>query len=206
MVPSSAGRVISLGVFEDVILATHADTSIQLVEQARVHPLSRWVLSQVEHTSVDVYLHSDPSVLPAEERWKALYNLKFVSSAHGMQMEMSGRIQHLFGYGAADPELLLTVGNLSAIRPPIYKHFRWAHHTFDLWQAVFVRTVLPRINGRGHVHFAGGWTIDIGHNSAVIAGAKAACAAGLRPAVNHRFVHEGEHVAFAELLHKHCHM
>jgi len=192
----------SRGVFDDVILATHADTSAELLAHMPINPVLRWLLRQIEYTSVGAYLHSDSSFLPSEERWRAMYNLKYTSPPPGeaSQMEMTGRMQHIFGYGNAKPELLLTVGNLSAIAGPVYKKFWWSHMTFDLWHMILITAVLPHLNGRSHLHFAGAWTLAVGHNDGVISGVRAACAVGLPAVANKTFANAAEQSAYETLI------
>jgi len=179
---TGGGKSTNLGAYDQVVMATHADTSLKLLAPARLPLLSRWLLSQMQHTSVQVCLHSDTSFLPADESWRALYNVRFNPER---RMEMTGRIGRIFGYEptASERELLLTTGNQSVIEPSLlHRCFWWAHHTFDLWQGVLMAAVMPWVNGHEGIHFAGGWVKDIGHNSAYATGIQAGCAAGVQPA------------------------
>lgn len=195
------------GHFGDVIMATPANEALKAVHSGDRGIMMSWLLGQMQFTAAEVLLHTDQSFLPSEESGaRSLYNVRWTEDGRDWRtnLEMTGLIQRVFGYADSQPELLLTVNNKSSVAGEIYKYFVWEHHTVDLWFLVLVRAYLPAINGAGRIFYAGDWTWTIGHEDAMIAGVRAACAAGIRMEADPAVATPIESAAYATLIKDHC--
>mmetsp|Transcript_1480 Transcript_1480/g.4472 ORF Transcript_1480/g.4472 Transcript_1480/m.4472 type:complete len:467 (-) Transcript_1480:21-1421(-) len=182
--------------FSDVVLAIPADVAMRIV---RGRFLQRTVVSQVGYVEAHVTLHTDwnatiyPNFRQASDR--VLY---FVTDQH-----MTGTIGRIFEDMGSN--LLLTVHgqgqDLLDLDPAKTKwRTTWSHHYFNLWELVVARKFVPLFNGNGGLHYAGDWLYGVGHNDAIKAGTRAACAVG----VPRRLAGGPSASLYAELLREVC--
>jgi len=171
----SLGDGSKLGGFSDVVLAIPADVAMRIV---RGRFLQRTVVSQVGYVEAHVTLHTDwnatiyPNFRQASDR--VLY---FVTDQH-----MTGTIGRIFEDMGSN--LLLTVHgqgqDLLDLDPAKTKwRTTWSHHYFTLWELAISQRIVPLFNGDGGLHYAGDWIYGVGHNDAIKAGTRAACAVGV---------------------------
>lgn len=181
----ATGKVM---VYSDVIMTVNADIARRLLDAGGgpVSLMTKYILSQVQYEPLEAVLHTDETVMPEDKSAWSLYNIRWGDSMHWAEdLEMTGRLGHMFGY-RTDPEVFLSI-NLKPDGQPaaekVHKRMHWQHHKMDIWHLVLVLRFLVGEQGKGHIHFAGAWSGGVGHNDAMQSGVKAACAVGLSTSI-----------------------
>ncbi|PQV52653.1 NAD(P)/FAD-dependent oxidoreductase [Paraburkholderia sp. BL21I4N1] len=142
--------------FDAVVLATHAPTTLRLLEDADQD--ERDVLSAVRYQPNVAVLHTDTSLLPRRQRvwsaWNYLGNRR-VDGTHPVCVSyLVNQLQPLpFG-----TPLVVT---LNPVTPPApgteLRRFVYDHPLFDL-AAIDAQHRLPQLQGKRRTWFAGAWT------------------------------------------------
>ena len=109
--------------FDHVVLACHADQSLDLVHDA--DPVEREVLSSIPYTSNDVVLHRDESLLPVRDRARASWN--YLLSEDGQAATITYDLRRLQGLRNAEP-VLLTLNGSGQIDPDRVLQRHVMHH------------------------------------------------------------------------------
>ncbi len=165
-------------VYDDVILAVPADVASALVQDKDW--LESFVLDQVRYQDAEVVLHTDDSFLP-EEKHLRHYNYYQDHKKHGNEFELSGVMNWVHGAGEMSPRPIGTLNPLHPIAPEKVVQTRgWRHHAMDLWHLAMMLEVMPKLQGRGGVWYAGDWVTVIGHGPAMRTGMAAACNVGAK--------------------------
>lgn len=166
--------------YDDVILAVPGDVAHSLLQDKDW--LEDFVLGEVRYRDAEVVLHTDDSLLP-EEKYLRHYNY-YQDEAHGDEFELTGVMNWVHGAGEMTPR---PIGSLNPLRPidPEKEILRrgWRHHGMDLWHLALMLEVMPKIQGRGGVWYAGDWVTVIGHGPAMRTGMAAACNVGAKTRV-----------------------
>ncbi|HXS17604.1 MAG TPA: FAD-dependent oxidoreductase, partial [Polyangiaceae bacterium] len=164
--------------FDDVILGVPGDVAAGLLEEKDW--LESFVLGQIRYRDAEVVLHTDDSFLP-EEKYLRHYNYYQDHAQFGDEFELTGVMNWVHGAGEMSPR---PIGTLNPLHPiaeeKVIQRRGWRHHTMDLWHLAMVLEVLPKIQGRGGVWYAGDWVTVIGHGPAMRTGMAAACQVGAK--------------------------
>lgn len=164
--------------FDDVILAVPADVASALISDKDW--LESFVLDQVRYQDAEVVLHTDESFLP-EEKYLRHYNYFQDRKTSGNEFELTGIMNWVHGAGEMTPRPIGTLNPLHPIDPAKIIHRRgWRHHSMDLWHLALMLEVMPKLQGRGGVWYAGDWVTVIGHGPAMRTGMAAACNVGAK--------------------------
>ncbi len=162
--------------YDDVILAVPADVARSLL--ADKDWFEDFVLGEVRYKDSEVVLHTDESLLP-EEKYRRQYNYYQDSAKFPGEFELTGIMNLVHGAGEMSP---LPIGSLNPLRPiqedKVLLRRGWRHHGMDLWHLALMLEVMPMVQGRGGVWYAGDWVTVIGHGPAMRTGMAAACNAG----------------------------
>lgn len=164
-------------VFDRVVLATHADTSLALL----AHPssLDRSVLGAFQYSRNDTWLHTDASLLPTAPRARAAWNF-LLPSCHAVSKRVvvsydMNRLQHL---ESARPHIV-TLNGTSRVDPNTvlarmtYEHPIYTHASL-VAQGRLSELNDPRLTFAGAYH---GWGF---HEDGCRSGITAAAAFGVR--------------------------
>jgi predicted NAD/FAD-binding protein len=167
--------------YDDVILAVPADVASALVQDKDW--LESFVLDQVRYQDAEVVLHTDDSLLPPE-KYLRHYNYYQNHEKHGNEFELTGVMNWVHGAGEMSPRPIGTLNPLRPIDPSkIIQTRGWRHHAMDLWHLAMMLEVMPKLQGRGGVWYAGDWVTVIGHGPAMRTGMAAACNVGAKSVI-----------------------
>lgn len=167
--------------YDDVILAVPGDVASALLSGKDW--LESFVLDQVRYRDAEVVLHTDDSLLP-EQKYVRHYNYFQDHAKFGDEFELTGVMNWVHGAGEMSPRPIGTLNPLRPIAPEkVIQRRGWRHHTMDLWHLAMALEVLPKIQGRGGVWYAGDWVTVIGHGPAMRTGMAAACQVGAKSRV-----------------------
>lgn len=164
--------------FAAAILAIPPDVAAEIVVD--LSPFEAFVLRQVRYGSSEVVLHTDQAALPPAELRRS-YNWRqeqgwgeaFELSAELGPIVVPGRELVPMPIGTLNPQ-----GSLQGVR----ERKIWRHLVQDVWHFAAMFGMMPDLQGRGGLWYAGSWTSYIGHESAMRSGIQAACGvAGLGP-------------------------
>jgi predicted NAD/FAD-binding protein len=142
--------------FDEVVLATHGDRSLALLEDA--DPEERDILGAVRYQDNIAMLHTDEALLPrAREAWSAWNYLSGPAAVSGRPVAVSYLINKLQPLPCQRPVIV----TLNPVREPRREHlarvFRYEHPVFDR-QALEAQGRLGSLQGRRGVWFCGAWT------------------------------------------------
>jgi len=147
--------------FEAVVMATHADTSLELLTDPT--PDQRAVLAPWRFSPSPAVLHTDPSLLPADRRLWRSWNLRIEGERTTVTYHLN-RVQDLDG--APDVFLSLAPERVDASR--VIARFDYRHPVFEQ-SALLARERLAGIQGAGGLWFCGAWCGYGFHEDAIVA-------------------------------------
>ncbi|MEL7453638.1 MAG: FAD-dependent oxidoreductase, partial [Pseudomonadota bacterium] len=158
-------------VFDDVILATHSDTSGDLLDPA--YEDQRFLLRSARYRSNQIYLHRDPSLMPKRKAAWASWNVIKQNTPEMCLSYWMNRLQNL----PMDKPLFVT---LNPETPPAeeltFAQMEKAHPQFDAPAEAATRA-MKRDLGKDHIWLAGAWMGSGFHEDGLKAGL--ACALSL---------------------------
>lgn len=141
--------------FDQVVLATHADTSLSLLADADRH--ERSLLEAFEFTDNEVVLHEDRSLLPGRRSAIAAWNYQLPSCAGaGTRPTMTYSMNRLQGLDTKR-QLSVTLNRGAEIDERLvlarrsFSHPRYTHRSFAAQQR------LDELDGRRRTWFCGAW-------------------------------------------------
>ena len=143
--------------FDKVVMATHSDQSLALLEQATL--AERSVLGAISYQPNRAVLHTDTSVLPANPLAWAAWNYE---RALDPQRESSRVCLHYL-LNMLQPlpftqPVLVSLNPAQDIAPHhIMGEFDYAHPVFDA-TAIRAQKEVPGLQGQQHSYFCGAWT------------------------------------------------
>jgi predicted NAD/FAD-binding protein len=143
--------------FDKVVLATHSDQSLALLEQATL--AERAVLGAISYQPNRAVLHTDSSVLPANKLAWAAWNYE---RARDPQRESSRVCLHYL-LNMLQPlpftqPVLVSLNPARDIAPHhILGEFDYAHPVFD-GSAIRAQKEVSGLQGQQHSYFCGAWT------------------------------------------------
>ncbi|KAK2735453.1 amine oxidase [Colletotrichum kahawae] len=150
-------------VYDHVILATHGDQALRIIE-ASATPEEKEILSAFKTSENSVVLHSDLSHMPASEKaWSSWNYLTLSSPSTGKQNidQVSltynmNILQHIpretFG------DVLVTMNPLHQPDPDTIQGSFTYRHPLYTPEAVRAQKLLPRIQNKRGISYAGAWT------------------------------------------------
>jgi uncharacterized protein len=142
--------------FDRVVLATHSDQSLALLEDASA--AERDVLGAIHYQANRAVLHTDTSVLPSERRAWASWNYERSADTD----ENASRVCLHYWLNLLQPlpfqkDVVVSLNPVREIaKDQIHASFDYAHPVFDL-AAIQAQTQLPSLQGPLHRYFCGAW-------------------------------------------------
>ncbi|HVW52136.1 MAG TPA: FAD-dependent oxidoreductase [Trinickia sp.] len=166
--------------FDHVVLATHAPTSLKMLEDADA--IERSLLGAVRFQPNVAILHTDAALLPRRERvWSAWNYLATRNGAGDAPVCVSYLINRLQPLPFTRP-VVVTLNARSEPRPDLeLARFVYDHPLLD-HAAVSAQQRLPEIQGMRNTWFAGAWTGYGFHEDGLKSALRVAAAFGVRPA------------------------
>jgi predicted NAD/FAD-binding protein len=142
--------------FDEVVLATHSDQALALLEDAS--GLERSILSAIPYQLNEAVLHTDARMLPRRQRARASWNYHWQPEP-GPRATVTYHLNRLQSLDA-QREFCVTLNRTDAIDPDrIIRKITYAHPVFT-GEGVAAQRRFGEISGRGRVHFCGaywGW-------------------------------------------------
>ena len=156
--------------YDKAILTAPADVIKEILDTTWYEAL---ILSQVRYRTAEMVVHTDSSVLPKDGKAR-LYN--YIRHApHVSQFDLTVRLSQLRpSTTTVVPEPLATFNPQRELKNVLFRK-TWRHYIMDMWHLATAHELLPRIQGRDNVYYAGSWAHFAGHGNAAISGIKAAC-------------------------------
>ncbi len=159
-------------IFDDVILATHADITRRLLDDS--YEVPRFLLGSTRYRPNDIYLHRDASLMPKKKAAWASWNVIKQDAPEICLTYWMNRLQNL----PDDRPLFVT---LNPIEPPAehltFARMEKAHPQFDAPAEAAVRE-LKRIQGKDGIWLAGAWMGSGFHEDGLRSGLACALALG----------------------------
>lgn len=161
-------------VFDEVILATHSDTSLNMLDEA--FDDQRFLLRSVRYRPNTIYLHRDHSLMPKRKAAWASWNVIKQNTPEMCLSYWMNRLQNL-------PKARPVFVTLNPETPPAahltFAKMEKAHPQFDAPAEAAVRA-LKRDQGKGGLWFAGAWMGSGFHEDGLKAGLSCALSLGGR--------------------------
>ena len=155
--------------YDDVVLATHTDVSLALLEDADAD--ERSVLGAVRYQPNRVVLHTDASALPVRPRAWAAWN--YERAADRSREQAAVCLHYLINRLQPLPWQQPVVVSMNPLRPlsdeSVLGEWIYDHPVFDR-AATDAQQRLPSIQGRSHVWFCGAWTRYGFHEDGLMSG------------------------------------
>lgn len=174
--PAPGGRVAlrtrsgETETFDHVILAGHANQSLALLDPA--YQEQRLALGSVRFTSNEVYLHSDPALMPKRRAAWASWNVLKADAASDdvCVTYWMNRLQKI-------PNRTPLFVTLNPVQPPdparTFTVRTFEHPMYDAASEAARRSI-QRLQGADGLHFAGAWLGDGFHEAGLRTGIEAA--------------------------------
>ena len=146
--------------FDKVVLASHADQSLALLDQPSAAEVA--ALGAIRYQPNQAVLHTDASVLPRQRRaWAAWNYARAAPASQGQAADARVCLHYLINKLQPVPfkqAVLVSLNPLQAIDPEqIHATFDYAHPVFDL-AALRAQAQVPALQGQNHSYFCGAWT------------------------------------------------
>ena len=166
--------------FDHVVLATHAPTSLRMLEDADA--IEHSLLGAIRFQPNVAVLHTDAALLPRRKRvWSAWNYLATRNGSGAEPVCVSYLINRLQPLPFTRP-VLVTLNSRSDPRPDLeLARFTYDHPLLD-HAAVNAQRRLPEIQGVRNTWFAGAWTGYGIHEDGLQSDLRVAAAFGVRPA------------------------
>lgn len=130
--------------FDQVILASHADESLAMLEDAT--PLERRLLGSFKYQSNPTIIHSDASVMPRKRLAWSSWNYRIDRQGRASTHYWMNRLQSL----PDQPGYFVTLNDPGRVRSElVHRRIDYSHPIFDL-PAVGAQRELPQLNRQGH--------------------------------------------------------
>jgi len=140
-------------VFDEVVLATHADQSLRLIDRATA--AEREVLSAFPYQENECVLHTDRSLLPRRRRACASWNY-YVPAENRRPVALTYDVNRLQRLGAPEP-ICVTLNCTERIKPEhVLRRMTYSHPIYTPG-AVAAQRRHDEINGARRLHFCGAY-------------------------------------------------
>lgn len=168
-VTTQIGSVIT---YDEVILATHSNTSLEILDQA--YEDQRFLLGSVRYRPNQIYLHRDPALMPKRRSAWASWNVLKQPGPDICLTYWMNKLQNLPG----DGPLFVTLNPETPPAPELtFASMRKDHPQFDAPAEAAVRA-LKRQQGKDHIWFAGAWMGSGFHEDGLKSGLSCALSLG----------------------------
>ena len=145
--------------FDKVVLACHSDQALALL--AAPSAQERAVLGAIRYQPNRAVLHTDPSVLPKNQRAWAAWNYQRPPTAAASQNDARVCLHYLLNrlqpLPFAQPVLVSLNPSIDIDTSKVHGVFDYAHPVFDV-AAIQAQRQLPGLQGLQHSYFCGAWT------------------------------------------------
>ncbi len=139
--------------FDDVVLATHADQALKLLQDPS--PTERDVLAAFPYRKNRAVLHTDHTMLPKRRGAWASWNYH-IPAGHTQAASVTYDLSRLQNHASSTP-ILLTLNPTREIREEqILREFTYAHPGYASGSMPAQRR-FDEISGRRHIHFCGAY-------------------------------------------------
>jgi predicted NAD/FAD-binding protein len=155
--------------FDRVVLATHADQALALLEDAT--PQERRVLGAFAYTTNEAVLHTDSSFLPRTPRARSSWNYRLGDEGRPTVTYHLNRLQAF----AAARDYCVTL-NEDVAPEHVLDRFTYEHPLYTV-DTVRAQAELPRLAG-GRTHYAGAYFGNGFHEDGLASGIAVAAALG----------------------------
>lgn len=142
--------------FDQVVLATHSDQALTLLERPSSEELS--ALGAIKYHANRAVLHTDSSVLPSKQRAWAAWNYERARNPllEHSQVCLHYLINKLQPIPFEEP-VVVTLNPLRAIAPEnVLGEYEYAHPVFDL-AALKAQGEIPELQGQQRTWYCGAW-------------------------------------------------
>ncbi len=156
--------------FDRVVLATHADQALTLLEDPTSH--ERRVLGGFAYTANEAILHTDSSYLPRTPRARASWNYRLGDDGRPTITYHLNRLQAL----TAERDYCLTL-NEQVPEEHVLERFTYEHPLYTV-ETMRAQTELPLLGG-GRTHYAGAYFGNGFHEDGLASGVAVARALGV---------------------------
>ena len=159
-------------VFDDVIIATHSDITLNLLDEA--YSDTRFLLGSVRYRENDIYLHRDPSLMPTRKGAWAAWN---VLKQDGPDICLTYWMNKLQNLNKRKP-LFVTLNPDTPPAPELtFARMSKAHPQFDAPAEAAVRALKAK-QGEGGIWLAGAWLGSGFHEDGLKSGLSCALSLG----------------------------
>lgn len=158
------------GLFDEVVIATHADQALEMLADAT--PAERSVLGAIPYQDNEVVLHTDRSLLPRRRRaWASwVYHLLEEPTGRSTVSYHMNRLQAL----DCEQELIVTLNRTEAIDPRTILTARTFAHPVFTPEGMAAQERHGLISGANRTHYAGAYWRWGFHEDGVWSGLRAA--------------------------------
>ena len=158
--------------FDAVVLASHADESLQLLADAS--EAERRLLGKWTYSRNDTVLHSDPSLLPSNRKFWASWNYRRRAQASSTEpVSISYYMNRLQGL-RTQADYIVTLNGRKYIDPAAVIYATEYHHPVYTSAAVQTQAELLALSGTNRTYFCGAYLRYGFHEDAVISSLAAA--------------------------------
>lgn len=164
--------------FDDVILATHADQALRLIDMPS--PMESALLGAFRYSPNHAVLHRDPGLMPRRRAVWSSWNYLTGEAGGEAAVSLTYWMNRLQGIDAAKPLFVSLNPPAALAESAVLGRFDYEHPMFD-GAAVAARARLSEIQGRERLWFAGSYCGDGFHEDGLNAGIAAAAALGAQP-------------------------
>lgn len=164
--------------FDRAIIACHSDQALSFLKDA--DELEQEILGAIPYRPNRVVLHRDAGLMPKRKRaWSAWNYLRSANNAAEPEVSVTYWMNRLQGIADNKP-LFITLNPPREPAPgTVFGEWTYDHPQFDAG-AIKAQELLPQIQGRGGVWFAGAWTGFGFHEDGLRSGLEAAEALGAK--------------------------
>ncbi|MEO0943716.1 MAG: cyclopropane-fatty-acyl-phospholipid synthase, partial [Pseudomonadota bacterium] len=157
--------------FDEVVFATHADDSLQLLSDAT--GVEQTALSSIRYQPNHAVLHADPKVMPKRRKVWSSWSHVETGSGEDAPIELSYWMNSLQPIPEDDP-LFVTLNHQGHIREElIHDEATFRHPVFDA-AAVTAQDTVRAINGQNRTWFCGAWMRHGFHEDGLASGLEVA--------------------------------
>jgi predicted NAD/FAD-binding protein len=140
--------------FDDVIFATHSDTTLSLLSDAS--PAERAALGAIKYQPNEAILHSDETMMPKSRKVWSSWSYVEPKGGPGEKIDLTYWMNSLQPIPQDDP-LFVTLNSSRTINPAKIHDVNTFHHpVYDL-AALAAQSTLRGMNGTRNTWFCGAW-------------------------------------------------
>jgi predicted NAD/FAD-binding protein len=158
--------------FDKVILATHADTSLRLLENPTDEETR--LLSCFPYAANKITLHSDSTVMPVRRRAWASWNYRIDALEDGRRQASTHYWMNSLQRVSGNENYYVSVNEPDIVdREKVYREFTFDHPMFSK-QAALAQLELPQLNENGKLFYCGSYFRYGFHEDGILSGYAAA--------------------------------